>query len=112
MTLTRRAMPRVSNIPASGRTTLRVGGSSISAPIAVLTMPGMNIRTVPRATSMLSATAPCGAVRLRCSLSIWRLICEPASATPITELASRISSVQPMPTDQVRAPSTASSTTA
>ena len=33
-------------------------------------------------------------------------------AAPITEVASRIRSVQPMPTDQVRAASTASSTTA
>src|SRR6478735_4507986 len=79
-------MRRPASAVTSGRAAARVGGSSSSAPTAELARPGTTTRTVPSATSTLSAAAPCtvAAVSPDRNRRMWRLTCEPASAMPTT----------------------------
>ena len=90
-------MPRMIIALNNGRTAARVGGNKSNSPARVLTRPGTTTRTVPSATSALSAAGPGLVVspdrnRLSCSLS-----CEPASAAPTTAVASSSNKVQPSP---------------
>ena len=73
----------------------------------------MATRTVPSATSTLSAAAPCtvAAFRPERRRRMCRLTCDPANAMPTTKALSSSNTVQPKPIVEASATMTASSMT-